>query len=90
MAIQKTITLQNGLVATNAYVRVDTVSGYKGGIDYSVNSYLSKEAFESGQGYLEQEMLHFIPSVSDDASNFIRQAYDDLKTRDKYKDGIDC
>lgn len=90
MALQKTITLNNGLVAENAYIRIDTVSGYKGGIEVSVNSYISKTAFASGQGYLEQKIHGFIPNVADDAPNFIKQGYEYLKTLPEFEGAVDA
>lgn len=90
MALSKNITLNNGLVVNNAYIRIDTVSGYKGGLDYSINSYISQDGFINGQGYLEQEILHFVPSVEDNSPNFIKQAYEDAKTLPKYADAVDC
>lgn len=90
MAIEKTIALSNGITVENAYIRVDTVSGYKGGIDYSMNSYVSKEAFQAGMSYVEQEVLHFTPDVSDNAPNFIKQAYENAKMTEKYSGGKDC
>lgn len=90
MAISKNVTLSNGLTVENAYIRIDTVAGYKSGIDYSINSYISQEAFNNGHGYLEQDILHFVPDVNDDAPNFIKQAYEHSKTTEKYSGGIDC
>jgi hypothetical protein len=89
MALQKTITLTNGLTATNAYVRIDTISGYKGELNISVNSYASQDAFVGGKGYLEQKLYNFIPSVADGSTNFIKQGYEYLKTLDEYKDATD-
>lgn len=89
MALKKTITLNSGLTVENAYIRIDTVSGYKGGLDISVNSYISQEAFNNGQEYLEQKFYNFIPSVEDTAPNFIKQGYKYLKTLQEYIDAID-
>lgn len=89
MAFVKNIILNNGLSVENAYIRIDTVAGYKGRLDISVNSYLSKESFLSNQGYLEQKMYNFIPNVEDDAINFIKQGYEYLKTLDEYRDTTD-
>lgn len=57
MAIQKTIQLNNGLTAPNAYIRVDTVSGCKGIMTISVNSYLSEAAFKGEAPYTKQETV---------------------------------
>lgn len=90
MALSKDIILNNGLTVPNAYIRIDTVSGYKGELDISVNSYVSQEAFNNGQGYLEQKFYHFVPSVADGALNFIKQGYEYLKTLEEYADAVDC
>lgn len=89
MAISKNIVLKNGLSVENAYIRIDTVSGYKGGLDISVNSYVSQSDFIEGKGYLEQKMYNFIPSVEGSSENFIKQGYEYLKTLDEYKNVID-
>lgn len=86
----KTMVLKNGLVLGNSYIRIDTISGYKSSLTISVNIYSSQELFISGQGYLEQKMYNFVPSVENYASNFIKQGYEYLKTLDEYKDATDC
>lgn len=90
MALSKKIILNNGLQVNGAYIRIDTVNGYKGGLDISVNSYISQQAFLDGQGYLEQKIYNFIPSVEDTALNFIKQGYEYLKTLQEYANAIDC
>lgn len=90
MAISKNMVLGNGLTVNNAYIRIDTISGYKGGLDISVNSYVSKETFEGGKEYLEQDIVHFVPRVTDDSPNFIKQGYEYMKTTEKYSGGTDC
>ena len=90
MALQKTIELENGITVENAYIRIDTVSGYKGGIIISVNSYVSAEAYNNGKDYIEQRIYSFVPNVADDAPNFIRQGYDYLKTLPEFEDAMDC
>lgn len=90
MAIQKDLKLVNGLETKGAYIRIDTVSGYKGGIDISVNSYVSEEAFKNGKPYLAQQLFHFAPSVENGSTNFIAQGYAHLKTLPEFADAIDC
>ncbi|MBW4083539.1 hypothetical protein [Paenibacillus sp. S150] len=89
MALSQSITLSNGLSVNEAYIRVDTVNGYKGGLDISVNSYVSQAAFTQGQGYIEQSLYHFIPSVEEGSENFIKQGYDYLKTLPEFESAID-
>jgi hypothetical protein len=50
------IILDNGLTVTNAYIRIDTINGYKGGLQISVNSYAIQADFQNGKGYLEQKV----------------------------------
>ena len=87
MALSKTITLNNGLKIKDAYIRIDTVNGFKNGIDISVNFYVSQETFNNGQGYLEQRMYNFVPSVEDTAPNFIKQGYEFARLSDYLVDG---
>ncbi|WP_440961276.1 hypothetical protein ACN6KS_02525 [Paenibacillus nitricinens] len=89
MALKKTIVLDSGLTANGAYIRIDSLSGYKGGLDISVNSYITQEAFNTGQGYLEQKFYSFVPSVEDDAPNFIKQGYEYLRTLSEFDGAID-
>ena len=89
MALQKTIILDNGLTATNAYIRIDTINGYKGGLQISVNSYAIQADFQNGKGYLEQKLYNFTPSVADDSKNFIKQGYEYLKTLTDFQDAAD-
>lgn len=88
MALQKTLTI-NGINIENAYIRVDTISGYKGGITISVNSYTTQDAFNTGAGYLKQQIYTFTPSVVNSASNFIKQSYEYLKSLEEFKEATD-
>lgn len=89
MALEKTVTVSNGLSVPNAYIRIDSIGGYKGRLDVSVNSYVSKEAFNSDQAYLEQQIHHFVPSVDEGSPNFIKQAYEYLKTLPEFSESVD-
>ena len=90
MALIKNTTLSDGLIINSAYIRIDTISGYKGGLDISVNYYISQQDVIDGKGYLQQKMYHFVPSVEDTAPNFIKQGYEYLKTLPEYEYAIDC
>lgn len=90
MALQKTIVLGNGLTVENAYIRIDTVSGYKEQITVSVNFYVSQEGFNGGQGYLEQKFYSFVPNVSDTSADFIKQGYEYLKTLEEFAGATDA
>lgn len=65
MAIQKTLQLTNHLTAADAYIRVDTVSGYKGRIDASVNVYLSQAAFAGQTPFVKPGATPADPMVPD-------------------------
>lgn len=90
MALLKTITTNTGIEVQNAYIRVDAVAGYKGGIEASVNFYVSQQAFVDGNGYVQQKIINFVPSVEQGSENFIAQAYGHLKTLPEFADAIDC
>ncbi|PGH85762.1 hypothetical protein CN899_07940 [Bacillus thuringiensis] len=79
-------TLDNGLYLHRVYARIDSISGYKGGLDFSFNFYVSREHFMQGKGYIHQEMHHFVPDVGNRSENFIRQGYIHLKKLEGYKE----
>lgn len=89
MAISKNIELSSGLKIDDAYIRIDTVNGYKGGITISVNSYISQKAFKCGKNYLDQKFYSFVPNVDNNSENFIKQGYSYLKMLEEYKDATD-
>lgn len=81
--------LNNGLSLNNVYARVDSVFGSKLGVDFSVNYYVSREAFLSGKPYLQQEMHKFVPSVAAGSENIFKQAYVYMKTLEEFKNALD-
>lgn len=89
MAIKCKIVFDNGLVAAEAYVRVDVIAGYKGGFDCTANIYLSQAALEGGFGYLEQVRFTFAPDTSVDAPQIFSQAYAALKSDPRFAEAVD-
>jgi len=91
MALQNTISFTSGIPnISNAYIRIDTISGNKNRLTIQVNSYVNQSAFTDGNPYVLEEQFTFTPSVEDGALNFIKQGYTYLKTLDKFKSAIDC
>ncbi|WP_144597473.1 MULTISPECIES: hypothetical protein [Bacillus] len=81
--------LNNGLSLNNVYARVDSIFGSKLGVDFSVNYYVSREAFLSGKPYLQQEMYKFVPSIAIGSENIFKQAYMHMKTLEEFKNALD-
>lgn len=78
MAIQKTLTLSNHLVAQDAYIRIDTVAGYKGAISATANVYLSEAAFKGAAPFVKTEQRvddtgATVPVVVADPQPFLEQ-----------------
>jgi len=90
MGLQLTLSLKSGLTATDAYIRVDNLQGNKNGITYVLLGYNSQTGYAAGNEPLYQDTLSFTPSVDDDATNFIKQAYVYAKTLSKYSSATDC
>jgi coenzyme F420-reducing hydrogenase gamma subunit len=89
MGLQKTIVLNSGITVENAYIRIDTINGFKKEITISVNKYISRDAFYSGCPYLEQtEFYKFTPNTLIDAKEIFTQGYDYLKSTN-YSQAID-
>ena len=79
-----TVTVENGTerVSFSAYVRVDSLTGTKNEINADV-VFTGESARFSRQ--------YTIPvSVDDKSENFIKQAYNYLKTLPEFKDAVDC
>lgn len=85
MALRMTKDIGSGLVLPGLYARIDTISGFKGGIDLSLNFYVSRDHFLKGNSFTLQEMHHFKPDVGRGSENFIRQGYLYLKTLPDYE-----
>ncbi len=85
MALENDTKLPIGLSLENAYIRIDTIGGYKNGLNMTVNTYVSRETFLEGSSFVEQNNIHFVPSIEKDSENFIKQGYEYLKTLPKYE-----
>lgn len=68
-----------------AYIRVEEVSGGKSKINFSVGIYDNHTELN----LIKIERYSFIPNVTCDASNFIQQSYEYLKTLSCYQDAVD-
>jgi hypothetical protein len=86
MALKKSIIHKVPLMGEQtfiAYVRVDKVNGSKNAMNASVGFYKDNAEGE----LIKAEGFEFIPSLE---SNFIKQAYDHLKTLPEFSGSIDC
>lgn len=82
MALRKTFQI-SGLTVTDGYLRVSNVHGTKSNMSYAV-------AFQASANNdaLRYETFYFEPDMN--GANFIKQAYDNLKTLEGYQDSVDC
>lgn len=87
MALKKTVTINSGLVAVDAYIRIDNIGGTKQRQTITVGIYASATCDHPPA---EIRVYEFEPSVTDGALNFIRQGYDYLKNRAEYANAEDC
>lgn len=89
MAIAKNIQFKpNGFIddisVLSAYHRVGTLAGDKYGINFKLDVFEAKEAKEP----LYTIGYSFAPKM--DGDNFIKQAYDHLKTLPEFSGATDC
>lgn len=88
MALSKSITKTvygQEITIPNAYIKIKRIQGHKGNLSVSVSTYDQKDGDE-----IEHDSIVFVPSVSDGSDNFIKQAYDHLKTLPEYADTEDA
>jgi galactose mutarotase-like enzyme len=85
MAIQKSVTTQHGLVANNAYHKVENVTiRNKTQMEFNVKVFSSKEQS------LPFEMLAFSCAYDMQGDNPLRQAYTYVKTLPDFAGSTDC
>ena len=87
MAIKKQITLKTNfnddVVFDNAYIKVASITGSKNLLSACVEFYKSQNNV-----LLQTANYGFVPNL--DGNNFIKQAYDHLKTLPEFDGAIDC
>ena len=83
MALVMNVKTPQGVIAGAAYLKIEEQSGNKNCITVRVKTYLSKNDKELGSTSLDEQIITFVPSVTDDAPNFIKQGYEYLKTLDR-------
>lgn len=88
MALQKDLAFSNGLSCTAAYIKVFSVGGGKEKAVIEV-SVAKDKTLSDTNNYIEKRYYNFTPSVLESAPNFIKQAYEYLKTLSEYTDAVD-
>ena len=89
MALSKTIQFKpsgfvDDITVSSAYHRVTTLSGNKHGINFKIDVLQTTESIEP----LYTKQYSFAPQM--DGGNFIKQAYDHLKTLPEFAGAVDC
>lgn len=87
MAISKKINLTNGVILTQAYIKIISVSGNKHECRIDVGLFVSEEYTDNK--YVEIRGYSFTPNLDTASDNFIKQGYDYLKTLPEYEGAID-
>lgn len=86
MALEKNYTLiiaGKQVVFANAYIQVDQQEGTKERVRFAVNAVTRKDG-----ELIERKVYEFAPNL--DGGNFIKQAYDHLKTLPEFAGANDC
>lgn len=78
--IQKTIPAFEQTVEAKAYWKIDSLNGNKEGIDIKMNAYVNGKQVDGTSSI-------FVPDLSGD--NFIKQAYEHMKTLPEFADATD-
>lgn len=74
------------LIFEEAYIEIVDVSGTKDNM--KITAYVYDD--ENKEHVINFEEYSFLPNVSDNSDNFIKQGYEFLKTLDLYIDAINC
>ena len=87
--IIKKVSLPSGIEVTDVYARIEPFSGNKNIMNGVINYYIDKKSADEGKINIKSYSFCMVPSVNDDAPNFIKQCYDYLKTLPEFADTID-
>ena len=100
MALLKELKHPSGVIVDNAYWKVAAVVGGKDYLTIRLEAYLNESAahdtFEDGKLIARKkdplliQNRAFRPSVEEGAENFIKQAYEYLKTLPEFEGATDC
>ena len=85
MALLKNVTrtaLGSDVILPNCYIKVDEVSGNKHKVQILVAFIINDEVVDTTR-------VSFAPSVADSSDNFIKQAYEHLKTLPEFAGATD-
>jgi hypothetical protein len=89
MALKKDITLDNGLVAKDAYIVISSIQWTRKSCILTVESYCNQEYFHDDKSKISSKVFGFIPKITDGSLNFLKQGYEYLKTLDEFNGAID-
>lgn len=78
MAFQINAKLDNGLSIEKSYARIETVGGGRKGASIEIWYYLSRSKSRGDYEPLKKEYYNFVPDITDEGKNFIKQGYDYL------------
>lgn len=81
--------LSSGLVSTQAYVRIDTISGNKEKMIVDLKIYVTQEASKMNIPYIDKKLVEFVPNTDDIALNYHKQAYEHMKTLPVFINAVD-
>lgn len=81
--------LSVGIDVESPYARIDSLSGGKESMTISLYYYVNQSAFRAGATHFMQDIFAFQPSVDDGSKNFIKQAYEHIKSLAEFSDAID-
>lgn len=70
---------------SSAYVKVSTIHGDKNLIKFTTQTYFQKDG-----ALIDEASYDFAPSVTLESENFIKQAYEYLKTLSEFQNARDC
>jgi hypothetical protein len=70
-------------IVVDAYIKVDSISGNKQTVSYSVITFADDK-----KSVVVQNTYYFVPDMN--GANFIHQAYEHLKTLPDFADAVDC
>jgi hypothetical protein len=91
MSLKHNVTLESfgqSVTVPDTIIRISNIKGNKSSCSFTVFYFIVNS--EGGQEMIHEKSFWFKPSVSEGSENFIKQAYEHLKTLPEFADAIDA
>ncbi|MBX0320215.1 hypothetical protein [Shouchella clausii] len=89
MGLLVDLALDSGIVVPSAYMNIYNLTAFKENVRVEFFFYQSQNAHVDGKKEIKTLSFSFRPNLNDDALNFYKQAYYEIKRLPEYREAVD-